>query len=69
MRAAIDGVFNVPICDKVFDGINVFALTSNGIPVWANLFLSIIDVCDTDQEALRGKSKATINKYVKKYHK
>lgn len=69
MRETIDGVFNVPVCDAVFGEMNVFAFTREGIPAWASMFLAIIDVCNTDQEELKGKGKATINKYLKKYHK
>ena len=69
MRETIDGVFNVPICDAVFGEMNVFAFTKDGIPAWASMLLAIIDECNTDQDELKKKGKATINKYIKKYHK
>lgn len=69
MRKLVDGVFNVPVCDALFGDRNVFARAGNGIPVWANLLLAIIDECSVAEEALRKKSNATINKYTKKYHK
>lgn len=69
MRELVDSVFNVPVCDALFGDRNVFARAGNGIPVWANLLLAIIDECTVAEEALRKKSSATISKYTKKYHK
>lgn len=40
----IDGIFGKPICTEVFRT-NVMAL-ANGLPVWANLMLAVIDEMD-----------------------
>ena len=69
MRAAIDSVFDVPVCDALFNEMNVFAMTTDGLPVWANLFLAIIDLCDTSQVELKGKASAKVNQYLNKYQK
>lgn len=73
MRKTIDSVFNAPVSDALFANMNTFALTNDGIPVWANLLMAIIDVCDTDSDTMHSKANAKvqqyINKYQKKYHK
>lgn len=73
MRKTIDSVFNAPVSDALFANMNTFALTCDGIPVWANLLMAIIDVCDTDSDTMHSKANAKvktyIDKYQKKYHK
>lgn len=69
MRVLIDDAFNVPVCEALFKDRNVFARAGNGIPVWANLLLAIIDECNVAEAELRKKSSATIDKYTKKYHR
>lgn len=69
MRELIDSVFDgVPVCSMLFGSMNVYAIAS-GLPVWANLMLSILDEVDT---AFSREQKATnprIQKYMAKYHK
>ena len=69
MREILDNVFDVPVCDALFDDMNVFALSSVGLPVWSNLLLAVIDECESDARAKRGKTSATVEKYMKKYHR
>jgi hypothetical protein len=68
MRDIVNDVFGVDVCTALFGGMNVYAL-ADGLPVWANLMLAIMDEIDT---AFALESKATnprISKYTKKYHR
>jgi len=69
MRQLVDGVFDVPVCDKVFGTVNLLAPCTNGIPAWANLFYVIIDQCYADVDAAQAKARRHIEKYTKKYLK
>ena len=42
MREIINDVFDVDVCSALFGDMNVYAL-SDGLPVWANLMLTIMD--------------------------
>lgn len=66
MREIINGVFGADVCGSLFGGMNVYAI-ADGLPVWANLMLAIMDEIDT---AFAREQKATnprIAKYTKKY--
>lgn len=66
MREIINGVFGADVCGSLFGGMNVYAL-ADGLPVWANLMLAIMDEIDT---AFAREQKATnprIVKYTQKY--
>lgn len=68
MREIINEVFGFDICAALFGEMNVYAM-ADGLPVWANLMLAIMDEVDT---TFARESKATnprISKYTKKYHK
>ncbi len=45
MREMIDGLFEAPVCAALFGSMNVYAL-ADGLPVWANLMLAILDQVD-----------------------
>ena len=68
MRELIDSALGVPVCDAVFGGMNVYAL-ANGLPVWANLLLAIMDEMDTSFAAEQKKTNTRIRKYSEKYKK
>lgn len=68
MREIIAEVFGFDICAALFGGMNVYAL-ADGLPIWANLMLAIMDEVDT---AFAREQKATnprVARYTKKYHK
>ena len=69
MRSMIDSVFNVSVCDTVFNGVSVFALNRSGMPLWASLLFAIIDECDVEAKALSKQGSETVQKYIKKYKK
>lgn len=66
MREIIDGIFEEPICGKVFGRMNLYAL-SDGLHVWANFLLALMDETDS---AFAREQKATnprLKKYTDKY--
>ena len=68
MRNAIDAVFEQAVCDTLYGSCNVFML-AEGLPSWANLMLSIVDLMD---ETFTREKKATnprMQKYISKYSK
>lgn len=62
MREIIDGIFQEPICEKVFGRMNPYAL-SDGLHVWTNFLLALMDETDS---AFAREQKAT-NPRLKKY--
>ena len=68
MRGIIDGVFEVPVSDAVFGGMNVYA-SAGGLPVWCNLMLAIIDQIDTRSLQERKGTSARIEQYTKRWKK
>lgn len=67
MRKIMDEVFGVPISEAVFADMNVYAM-ANGLPVWANLMLAVMDEIDTSFAQEQKQTNARISKYTKKYH-
>lgn len=68
IRGAIDDLFNEDVCKPLFGTMNVFAL-ADGLPLWANLMLAVIDQVDT---AFAREQKATnprIQKYTAKWQR
>ena len=68
MRDIIAEVFGFDICSALFGGMNVYAL-ADGLPVWANLMLAIMDEVDTTFAREQKATNPRIGKYSKKYHK
>ena len=66
MREIVDGVFNAPVCDAVFGCMNVYAY-ANGLPVWCNLMLAVMDEIDTTFAREQKATNARIAKYTQKY--
>lgn len=68
MREIVDGVFGTPVCGAVFGGMNVYAL-ADGLPVWCNFMLAVMDEVDTTFSREQKASNPRIQKYTAKYHK
>ena len=68
MRNAIDGVLGDGVCAKVFPNMNVYAL-ADGLPVWANFMLALIDDCNDTFSKEQKKTNPKIQKYLAKYNK
>lgn len=69
MREDINNILGDGVCEALFDGINVFAMDGNGLPLWANLLMTIIDSIDESAVAEQKKINPRIEKYLKKYHR
>lgn len=69
MREIIDDVLGTGVSGSLFGGMNVYAM-ADGLPVWCNLMLAIIDETDTafarEQKAMNPRIKKYTDKYNKK---
>lgn len=68
MRELINDVFGEDICTPIFGHMNVYAM-ADGLPVWANLLLAVMDEIDTTFAREQKATNPRIAKYTKKYHK
>jgi len=68
MRAIIDDLFGKPICDDLFGGMNIYAL-ADGLPVWCNLMLAVIDQIDTTFSREQKAANPRVAKYTAKWKK
>lgn len=68
MREVIDNIFDAPVSDAVFGTVNVYAL-AQGLPIWANLILSVMDEIDTSFSREQKATNPRLKKYLEKYQK
>lgn len=68
MRQIIDGVFEAPVSDALFGSMNVYAM-SEGLPVWANLMLSVMDEIDTSFAREQKATNPRLKRYTDKWNK
>lgn len=68
MREMIDSAFGAPVCEAVFGSTNVYAL-ADGLPVWVNLILAIMEKTGTSFAAEKSRTNPRLEKYTRKYHK
>ena len=68
MREAIDSVFGVPVSQAVFGGIHAYSM-SNGLPVWCNLVLAIMDEMDDSFTREQKAMNPRVQKYTAKYQR
>lgn len=68
MRGIIDGLFDAPVCDALFGKMNVYAV-ADGLPVWCNLMLAVMDEIDTTFSREQKRTNPRVAKYTAKYHK
>lgn len=68
MRSIIDSVFEAPVSEAVFGGMNVYAI-ANGLPVWCNLMMAVMDEIDTTFTREQKLTNPRISKYTSKYQK
>lgn len=66
MREMLDGIFTTPVCDPLFGKMNVTAL-SDGLPVWANLILAVMDTMEGSFAEEKRKTNPRLAKYTAKY--
>lgn len=68
MRDMIDGLFEKPVCAALFGTMNVYAL-ADGLPVWCNLMLAVIDQIDTTFSREQKRTNPRIAKYTDRWKK
>lgn len=68
MREMIDTIFQTPVADAIFGGMNVYAL-ADGLPVWCNFLLAVMDQIDTTFAREQKATNPRIKKYTEKYRK
>jgi len=68
MRKLIDDALGCEVCEPVFGNISVYA-TADGLPIWANLLLAIIDEMDDAFAREKKASNPRIQKYTEKFKK
>lgn len=68
MRAMIDDALGAEVCAPLFGAMNVYAM-ADGLPVWANLLLTIMDQVDSSFASEQAKTDSRIKKYTAKYHR
>ena len=68
MRGILNEVFGSPVSDALFGDMNVYAI-ANGLPVWCNLMLAVMDELDTAFAREQKASNPRIAKYTAKYQK
>lgn len=68
MREIINDTFEQDVCSALFGGMNIYAL-ADGLPVWANLMLAVMDETDSAFAREQKAQSPRIRKYSEKYHK
>ena len=68
MRDIIQEVFGFDVCGAVFGDMNVYAL-ADGLPVWCNLMLCLIDNMNDTFTAEKKKTNPKLQKYLAKFKK
>ncbi len=68
MRSLIDGALGEGLSEDVFGELNVYAL-ADGLPVWANLLLAVMDECESGFVREQKAVNPRIEKYTRKYRK
>ncbi len=68
MQQALDGLFSMPVCDAVFEGMSLCAF-ANGFPVWLNLMLAILDEVEANIGEIQKQADPRVKKYTEKYKK
>lgn len=66
MRVTIDDALGEGVANAIFKDMNVYAL-ADGLPVWANLFLAVMDEIDSGYAVEQKKTSPRLDKYISKY--
>lgn len=68
MRTMIDGVLGEGACAALWGDINSYAY-ADGLPLWANLLLAVMDECDAGFVQQQKLMRPRMEKYTAKYRK
>lgn len=66
MRGLLDNTFGAPVCEALFGGMNLYAM-ADGLPVWCNLVLAVMDEVAAASEREMQKMDPRLAKYTAKY--
>ena len=66
IREMLNSIFDTDICTPLVGTTKIYAI-ANGLPIWANLILGLIDAMDADLEEQKKRTKQRIKKYTEKY--
>ena len=66
MRAELDSLFDVPICEALFGSTNLYA-SAGGFPVWTNFLLAIAEETGAEMQSELAAREQRIAKYTEKY--
>ena len=69
MRGKINAVFSKDICTPLFGEYESVYAAGDGLPIWANILLAIIDEMDGAFVKEKEKQNPRIQKYIAKYSK
>ena len=64
----IDGLFGDGVASGLFGGVSSYAM-ADGLPLWCNFLLAVIDTVPAELSAQIKASKPRVEKYLKKYHR
>lgn len=70
-REKINALFpEEDVCTAMFGRMHMDAFTDDGLPLWANFLLAVLDACGgVAYDKLLAKGNTKINKYLNKYKK
>ncbi len=68
MRQAVDRLFEQDVSDALFQGVRLYA-ASEGLPVWNNLLLALVDEIDSAYKREKRAMDERIRKYTERYEK
>lgn len=68
MRELVDSVMGAGTCAAQFGDMNVYAY-ADGLPVWCNMLLAVMDRCEAEMVAQQKKTSTRLAKYTAKYGK
>lgn len=68
MRGVVNELFGEDICTPIWGNMHVTAL-SEGLPLWFNLMMSLIDEIDNSRKSVPAVRSARLDKYTAKYLK
>lgn len=67
IREEIDKAFGEPVCEKACCGSSPISL-SDGLPVWMNFLMAVIDEIDANMPEGEKRSRARVQQYMDKYN-
>ena len=69
LRNVLNDIFNKDICTPLFGKYESVYAAADGLPVWANILLAVIDELDESFVKEKEKTNPRLKKYVEKYRK